>query len=72
MSDQRWRRIEEICHDALEHVPDHRAAFVREACAGDAALCVEVESLLANQSRAEAVGSGLGIRDLGLGLARKS
>jgi hypothetical protein len=63
MSDQRWQRIEEICHDALDHAKDDRAAFVREACAGDAALCVEVESLLANQSRADAMGSGLGIRD---------
>ena len=63
MSDERWRRIEEICHDALERLPDDRAAFVRDACAGDAALRVEVESLLANQSRADALGSGLGIRD---------
>ena len=49
-------------------LPAERAVFVREACAGDAALCVEVESLLANQSRADALGSdeGLGIRDLGL------
>ena len=68
MSDQRWRRIEEICHDALERAPDHRAAFVHEACAGDAALCAEVESLLANQSRADALGSGLGIRDSGSGI----
>src|SRR5688572_6293737 len=68
MSDRRWQHIEEICHEALEHLPDHRAAFVREACAGDAALCVEVESLLANQSRADALGSGLGIQDSGLGI----
>ena len=31
MSDQRWRRIEEICHEALERSPGYRAAFVREA-----------------------------------------
>ena len=61
MTDERWRRIEDIYHDALERLPDNRAAFVREACAGDAALCAEVESLLANQSRADALGSGLGI-----------
>ena len=69
MSDQRWQRIEEICHDALERAPDHRAAFVREACAGDDVLRAEVESLLANQSRADALGSGLGIRDSGLGMS---
>src|SRR5918996_1564443 len=68
MTDERWRRIEEICHDALERSAGERAAFVREACAGDAALHVEVESLLANQSRADALGSGLGIRDEGLDL----
>ena len=69
MSDQRWRRIEEICHEALERSPDERARFVREACAGDEVLRVEVESLLANQSRADALGSGLGIRDSGLGIS---
>ena len=69
MSDQRWRRIEEICHEALERSPDDRAAFVREACAGDDALRAEVESLLANQSRADALGTGLGIRDSGLGMS---
>ena len=63
MTDARWRRIEEICHDALARPADDRAAYVREACAGDAALCVEVESLLANQSRADALGTGFGIRD---------
>ena len=67
MSDQSWRRIEEICHDALARLPNDRSAYVREACAGDESLRMEVESLLANQSRADAVGSGLGIRDLGLG-----
>jgi len=66
MSDLRWQRIEEICHEALEHLPDDRAAFVREACAGDDALRAEVESLLANQSRADALGTGLGIRESAL------
>jgi hypothetical protein len=28
MSDQRWQRIEEICHEALERSPE-RALFVR-------------------------------------------
>src|SRR5688572_1232627 len=71
MSEQRWRRIEEICHEALERSLNERALFVREACAGDDVLRAEVESLLANQSRADALGSGLGIRDLGLELIGK-
>ncbi len=65
MSDDRWRRIEDICHDALERTPDDRAAFLREACAGNDVLRAEVESLLANQSRADALGTGFGIRDWG-------
>ncbi len=45
---------------------------MREACAGDAALCAEVESLLANQSRADALGSfRIGDRDFGLDLIGK-
>ena len=69
MSDPRWQRIEEICHAALERAPDERALFVRETCAGDDALRAEVQSLLANQSRADALGSGLGIRDSGVGMS---
>ncbi len=68
MSSERWRRIEEIFHDALERAPDHRAEFLRDACAGDEGLRAEVESLLANQSRADALGTGLGIRAAGLGM----
>ncbi len=72
MSDERWQRIEEICQDALERPPNDRAAFVREACAGDVALRAEVESHRGSQSRAEALGSGLEIRDRDWGFARKS
>ena len=68
MSDQRWQRVEEICHDALARPTEDRAAFVRAACAGDDTLRVEVDSLLANQSRADALGSRLGIRDSGFGI----
>jgi len=69
VSGDHWRRIEDICHDALERPADDRAAFVRDACAGDEVLRAEVESLLANHSRAEALGTGLGIRDSGLGMS---
>ena len=66
MSDARWRRVEELCHEALECEPGARADFVRAECGGDESLRLEVESLLANASRATE--SGLGIRDLGLEL----
>ena len=66
MGDARWRRIEEICHGALQREPDERPAFVRAACGADEALLTEVESLLANADRAK--DSGLGMRNLGLEL----
>ena len=46
MSADRQRQITELCHAALEHNAADRAAFLREACAGDEALRQEVESLL--------------------------
>ena len=52
MSNDRWRRIEEICHGALEREAAERASFVRESCTGDEALRAEVESLLASVGRA--------------------
>jgi eukaryotic-like serine/threonine-protein kinase len=46
MSADRQRQITELCHAVLEHNAPDRAAFLREACAGDEALRQEVESLL--------------------------
>jgi serine/threonine protein kinase/Tol biopolymer transport system component len=46
MSADRQRQITELCHAALERNASDRAAFLREACAGDEALRQEVESLL--------------------------
>jgi serine/threonine protein kinase/Tol biopolymer transport system component len=46
MSLDRQRQITELCHAALERDASNRAAFLREACAGDDALRQEVESLL--------------------------
>jgi eukaryotic-like serine/threonine-protein kinase len=49
MNAERWRRIEPLYHAALEkRDPRDRAAFLDEACAGDAALRAEVETLLAH------------------------
>jgi eukaryotic-like serine/threonine-protein kinase len=50
---ERRRRIEELCDAALDREPAERAAFVVAACAGDAALQQEVESLLAHHRTAE-------------------
>src|ERR1051325_1761634 len=46
MSDERWRKTEDIFHEALELAPEARSAFVAAACDGDDALRREVESLL--------------------------
>jgi eukaryotic-like serine/threonine-protein kinase len=54
MTSDRDRQIEQICSAALDCEPDLRAAFVRDACATDEALRLEVESLLERERRAEA------------------
>ncbi len=46
MSADRQRQITKLCHAALERDASDRAAFLRDACAGDEALRQEVESLL--------------------------
>jgi Tol biopolymer transport system component len=46
MSVDRRHLISGLCHAALERNASDRAAFLREACAGDEALRQEVESLL--------------------------
>src|SRR5712691_11441006 len=52
MSD-RWQQIEKMYHAALEREESQRAAYLQEVCAGDDALRQEVESLLAQEKRAE-------------------
>ena len=53
MTPERWQQIEEIYHAALARDERGRAAYVREACAGNDALRQEVESLLAHEGTAE-------------------
>jgi Tol biopolymer transport system component len=50
---ERQDRIEQICQAALDLDSGPRAAFLAEACAGDAELRREVESLLAHERSAE-------------------
>ena len=42
-----WHRVEQLFHDARDHPPDQRDAFLARACDGDPALRRDVESLLA-------------------------
>jgi serine/threonine protein kinase/Tfp pilus assembly protein PilF len=50
---ERWRRVEELYHSTLRVAADRRAAFLKDACCGDAKLCEEIESLLAYESSAK-------------------
>jgi len=47
MTPERSREIERLYHEACEHHPSERSAFLECACAGDESLRAEVESLLA-------------------------
>jgi eukaryotic-like serine/threonine-protein kinase len=47
MTPERWQRINEVFHAALDCAADECEGFLAEACAGDAELRAEVESLLA-------------------------
>ena len=52
MTPERWQQIQQLYHAALKREPSRRAAFLKEACAGDATLLREVESLLALEADA--------------------
>ena len=53
MTPEEWQKVRPILESALELYPQERSAFVDSACAGDAALRIEVDSFLADQQRAE-------------------
>jgi Tol biopolymer transport system component len=50
---ERWRRIQDLCHAALERDRPQRDAFLAAACEGDDDLRHEVESLLAHEGRTD-------------------
>jgi tetratricopeptide (TPR) repeat protein len=51
---ERWRKIDEVFHAAVERPVEQRDAFLDLACAGDDALRAEVEELLGSDGAAEA------------------
>jgi serine/threonine-protein kinase len=51
MSSERWARVQELFHAALDQTPDARAAFLLAECAGDTDLYNEVTSLLQAHDR---------------------
>jgi Tol biopolymer transport system component len=53
MRPERWQKIEEVYHSALEREPSERAAFLQKACAGDDSLFREVQSLLNHEEKVQ-------------------
>ncbi|MET0647729.1 MAG: serine/threonine-protein kinase [Pyrinomonadaceae bacterium] len=53
MKSERWRQVDGLFEQALEHEPAERAAFLDAACASDASLRREVEEMLRFDARAE-------------------
>ncbi len=53
MEPERWRRVEDLYHRALELDANRRVAFLEDSCGDDALLRAEVESLLAREKQAE-------------------
>jgi Tol biopolymer transport system component len=62
MSDDRWSRVEQIYHAALERTPEERAGFIAQACSSDSGLRREVESLLAYHGRGDALLEAKGVQ----------
>ena len=65
MAAERRQQISDLYHAVRERSPEERSAYLQEACAGDDALCAEVEPLLrygaaSRISRTPATGTTLG------------
>ena len=54
MEPERWRDVERLYHQALEHAEGERGAFLLDVCAGDEALRQTVESLLSAHQETDA------------------
>src|SRR5262250_3026620 len=52
MTPERWQQIKGIFHEALEHDPGDRAAFLFEVCDTDATLREQLEALIASHEQA--------------------
>jgi Tol biopolymer transport system component/serine/threonine protein kinase len=49
MTPERYQQVGKLFDEALEHAPEERAAFLKQATGDDAELRVEIEKLLAHQ-----------------------
>ena len=55
MADERWAQISRIYNEAASLAAVDRAAFLRQACGSDEALQAEIESLLRDDTRVNAL-----------------
>ncbi len=53
MNPERWQKINEIFHAAIERGADERSSFLAESCQGDEELFKEVEKLVSAHNRAD-------------------
>src|SRR5688572_28300806 len=51
MTGERWQRVKDVFHAALELPAADRAAFLSSRCAGDDDLRLEIESLMTSDER---------------------
>jgi tetratricopeptide (TPR) repeat protein/tRNA A-37 threonylcarbamoyl transferase component Bud32 len=66
MTPERWQKLKELCHLALEREPAQRGLFLAQACPGDEELRREAESMIARATEGggvldKPVWEGLGI-----------
>ena len=52
MNPERWQKLDELFHSALERAPGERKAFITEACKDDDELRQELDSMIAHHERA--------------------
>jgi WD40 repeat protein/serine/threonine protein kinase len=68
VTDQRWERVKDLLHQALQLTDDQRSRFLSEVCCSDEPLRCELESLLAAdaQARSSFLRSGTWLQGLNL------
>ncbi|SPF54718.1 Serine/threonine protein kinase (fragment) [Candidatus Sulfopaludibacter sp. SbA4] len=64
MDQERWQRVEDLFHAALERTPERRRVFLDDACGGDTGLRQQVELLLAKEEEAGSFLESPAMRDV--------
>ena len=72
MDSERWKQIDSLLQSVLEHPPDEREVFLRQACAGDQALEREVRSLLKAQLKSRSFLESPAIEAAAMAIAKQN